>query len=162
MSLDYTIYNKQIAKQKELGRLDALNLRSRSYELDGTQIIDEEKKIPIFDSNKDYSSWSIGSPVKELIDNEFQVFKLLQPYNAANYQGTPATLPAIWSICHTTNPNKAKPYIAPNGTSGMWMRDECCIENNHVWQSNYDNGVYSPTEYQNNWTDLGTIEEVGI
>ena len=49
-----------------------------------------------------------------------QVYKLLQPYNASTWPDQrPADLPALWSICHTKDPARAKPYQAPNGTSGM-------------------------------------------
>ena len=45
------------------GKADALDLRARAPELDGTAIIAEEAKVPQFDGTKDYSGWAIGSPV---------------------------------------------------------------------------------------------------
>ena len=56
------------------GKADALDLRARAPELDGTALIDEENKIPVFDGSKDYTSWKVGSPVRELVDGEWQVF----------------------------------------------------------------------------------------
>ena len=77
------------------GAADALDLRSRATDLDGTAIIAEESKTPNFDSEKDYSLWPIGAPVR---DGE-QVYKLLQPYNASTWPDQrPADLPALWSI----------------------------------------------------------------
>ena len=152
-----TFYDKIIKEQFARGKNDALDLRSRSADMDGTQIIAEELKIPTFDPTKDYLSWSVGSPVKELLDGEYQVFKLLQPHNASHYTGTPSTLPALWSICHTTDPYKAKPYLAPNGTSGMYMKDECCIENNEVFRSLVDDNVYAPSAYLDNWERVDEI-----
>ena len=159
MSLDYTIYNRLIAQEKERGRTDALSLRSRAKDMDGTAVISEERKAPVFDPQKDYSSWEIGSPVRELVDGEYQVFKLLQPYNAANYEGTPSTLPAIWSICHTTDPMLAKPYLAPNGTSGMYMTGDCCTENGTVYKSIIDNNVWAPSSYPTGW-EVVNLDEV--
>ena len=46
------------------GKADALDLRARAPELDGTALIDEENKIPVFDGSKDYPSWKAGSPVR--------------------------------------------------------------------------------------------------
>lgn len=159
--MDYTLYNKQIAQAKDRGRADALDLRSRAPELDGTGVIAEERKVPVFDPAKDYTGWTAGSPVKELVGGEYQVFQLITPHNAAHYPGsTPASTPALWSICHTTDPLKAKPYLPPNGTSGLYMAGECCTENGHVYRHKGDNGAYSPGEYPDNWEDLGTIEEV--
>ena len=73
------------------GKADALDLRSRASDLDGTAIIAEESKTPNFDPEKDYSGWPIGAPVR---DGE-QVYKLLQPYNASTWPDQrPADLPA--------------------------------------------------------------------
>lgn len=100
------------------GKTDALSLRSRSAGMDGTAIIAEEEKIPAFNPEKDYSSWPAGAPVTD----EGQVWTLIQPYNAANYDGRPSTLRALWGLAHTKNPVKAKPYVAPFGTAGFTPR----------------------------------------
>lgn len=84
------------------GKTDALSLRSRSAGMDGTAIIAEEEKIPAFNPEKDYSSWPAGAPVTD----EGQVWTLIQPYNAANYDGRPSTLRALWGLAHTKNPVK--------------------------------------------------------
>jgi len=151
MNLDTTIKDRQLAKAFERGKADALDLRTRSVTMDGTGIIAEERKAPEFDPEKDYTNWPVGAPVRE----GEQVFKLLQPHSAANYPGsTPSNTPALWSICHTTDPAKAKLYVAPLGTSGLYMTDECCTENGRVYRSKVDNGAYSPSEYPDNWDDL--------
>lgn len=161
-----TVYETLLKQQYDRGFNDARDLRARAPEMTGTDIINEEIKIPRFDGTKDYSSWAVGAPVK----HEDQVYKLLQPYNAANYEGTPATLPALWSICHTTNPYVAKPYMAPNGTSGMYMKDECCTENGKTYKCLTDNNVYAPSAYAPNWEEVdfaaleaeaANVEEVG-
>ena len=106
------------------GKADALDLRARAPELDGTALIDEENKIPVFDGSKDYTSWKAGSPVRELVDGEWQVFTLITPHNASHYPGsTPSNTPALWSIRHTKDPKRAKPWLAPNGTSGLYELD---------------------------------------
>lgn len=159
--MDFTVYNKLIAQEKERGRTDALDLRLRSPDLDGTGLIAEERKAPVFDPQKDYSDWPVGAPVREFVDGEYQVFSLLQPHNASHYpNSTPSNARALWSLCHTTDPMKAKPYVAPLGISGLWMFNECCTGNGRVYQSAVDNGAYAPSEYPQNWNDLGPVEEV--
>lgn len=135
---------------REKGMADALKLRGRAANMDGTAVIAEAQKVPAFDSTKDYSTWPAGAPVQQ----EGQVYKLLQPHNAANYDGSPATLPALWGIMHTKDPAKAKPYVAPNGTSGLYMKDECCIFNGKRYVSLADNNPYSPGEYAANWSEI--------
>lgn len=132
--------NMILGMMRDLGRADALSLRSRAREMDGTAIIAEEVKAPVFDGEKDYSEWPVGAPVQ----HEGQVYKLVQPHNAKDYDGTTATLPALWSITHTKDPAKAKPYMAPNGISGMYMTDECCTHNGKTWESLVDNNSWEP------------------
>lgn len=123
------------------GKADALDLRSRSADMTGTEIIREESKVPAWDGQKDYSQWSVGSPVSF----EEQVYTLLQPHNASHYpDANPANTPALWSITHTKDFNKAKPYLAPNGTSGLYMKDEVCTKDEKTWISLQDNNPYPP------------------
>lgn len=132
---------------KEKGKADALDLRERSVEMDGTGLIDEESKIPAWSHDKDYSSWTAGNPVTD----EGQVWTLLQPHNASSYEGRPSTLRALWGLCHTKNPDKAKPWVEPLGTSGMYMKDECYTDGTHVYKSKVDNNVYTYEAYAQNW-----------
>ena len=141
---------EMLEKMKEKGAYDALDLRTKASEgtVTDTEIIDKEEAVPYFDSQKDYTNYPVGTPVQD----DGQVYGLIQPHNAASYSGTPATLRALWGLKHTKNPAKAKPYVAPLGTSGLYMKDECCLENGVVYVCNVDNNAYSPTEYAQNWT----------
>lgn len=160
-----TLHDQILSQQFERGRADALDLRSRAPELDGTATISEERKAPVFDPEKDYSDWPAGSPVRELVNGEYQVFKLLTPYNAAHYPGsTPVNSPSIWSVCHTTDPRKAKPYTSPHGTSGLWMLGECCTDPNmpdpaQVYRSLVDDGAFAPSAYAENWEKVDAPTE---
>ena len=134
-----------LALMKEKGKSDALDLRSRAKDLDGTAIIAEESKIPRFDPEKDYSSRAVCSPVWEKVDGERQVFGLIQPHNASHYPGsTPSNTRALWSLKHTKDAAKAKPWVAPLGTSGMYMTDEVCKYSDKLWKSKRDNNPYEP------------------
>ncbi len=107
MSDTYTLANQAM---KEKGAADAADLRTRAADLDGTAVIAEESKVPAFVAGKDYSGWPAGSPVR---DGE-QVYKLLQPYDAASWPDQrPADLPALWSICHTRTPPRPSPTRRP-------------------------------------------------
>lgn len=134
----------------ELGKSDALNLIERMSKMSDTEIIDEEEKLPQYDNSKDYSSYTAN---QFCVKDENQVWGLLQPYNAANHPNTrPSGLRALWGLKHTKNPKKAKPYVTPYGTSGLYMKDECYIDNNGIiWISLVDNNAYSAEEYSRNW-----------
>ena len=133
---------------REQGRKDALSLRSRAADMDGTAIIAEEAKVPAFDPEKDYSAWPVGAPVRD----EGQVWTLLQPHNAAYYTGRPSGLRALWGLTHTKDPEKAKPWVNPYGTSGMYMTGECYrAEDGTVYRCLYDNTVYDAPALPGGW-----------
>ena len=155
------VYELAAEAMRAKGAADAADLRQRAGELDGTGIIAEELKIPAFDPDKDYSAWPVGSPVREEVDGAWQVYKLITPHNAASYPGsTPSNTPALWSVCHTKDPEKAKPWMAPNGQSGLYAVDECCTENGRVWKNTHEGNEFSPSALPERWEDLGTVEEV--
>lgn len=134
------------------GRTDALGLRGRAAGMDGTAIIAEEVKIPAFDPSKDYSDWPVGAPVSD----QEQIWTLITPHNAASYDGCPASLRALWGLCHTKDPVKAKTWIAPNGISGLYMTDEVCTDPSAedptvVYRSKVDDNAFSPSAYPSNW-----------
>ena len=107
---------------RSLGRADALKLREEAASLNGTQIIDREHCAPTFDPAKDYTGWPKDAPVTE----DGQVWLLLIPHNAAHYPGLrPSTNRACWGLAHTTDPKKAKPWVNPHGTSGLYKLGEC-------------------------------------
>lgn len=130
------------------GKADALDLRSRAHGMDGTAIIAEESKAPDFDPQRDYSAWPVGSPVQD----EGQVWTLIQPYNAAHYEGRPATLRALWGLCHTKDPARAKPWKDAYGTSGMYMVGECYMGvDGAVYRAKQDNLVYDAAALPDAW-----------
>lgn len=133
---------------RSLGRSDALKLREEAANLNGTQIIDREHSAPAFDPQKDYSGFPVGAPVTD----EGQVWLLIQPHNAANYAGRPSTLRALWGLAHTTNQAKAKPWVDPYGTSGMYMAGECYKDaDGNVWKAKQDNLVNDAAAYPDGW-----------
>lgn len=133
---------------RSLGRSDALKLRAESATLSETEIVDLEHCVPAFDPQRDYTDWPVGAPVTD----EGQVWLLLQPHNAAKYAGRPSTLRALWGLAHTTNPDKAKPWVDAYGTSGMYMAGECYkAEDGTVYRCLFDNTVHDVTAYPDGW-----------
>lgn len=136
---------------KEQGKTDAKDLRSRSPQLSGTELIEEEVKIPAFDPKKDYSGWAAGNPVTD----EGQVWVLIQPHNAAAYTGRPSSLRALWGLAHTKDPEKAKPWVDPYGTSGTYMTDECYRSaDGRVFRALQDNLVHDAEAFPSGWVEV--------
>ena len=139
-----------MTKMKEKGADDAAALRTKANTMTGTEIIAAEIAVPDFDATKDYSACPAGTPVAD----EGQVWKLIQPHNAANYQGRPSTLRALWGLCHTTDPAKAKPWVDAYGTSGMYMKGECYKDaSGKVHRCLQDNVVHDASALPSAWED---------
>lgn len=141
--------NLVIETLRRQGKASALTLREKAPDMDGTQLIAEEDFVPDFDPKKDYSGWKAGSPVRD----EGQVWLLLIPHNAAHYTGRPSGNRAMWGLAHTTDPKKAKPYVAPYGTSGLYAKGECMIwTDGETYRCIAPNPTeYTPESYQAYW-----------
>lgn len=144
---------ESLTKMREKGFYDAKVLQDEAAAgtVTETEIIARETAVPAFDPEKDYTGWPVNSPVAD----EGQVWLLLQPYNAAHYDGRPSTLRALWGLAHTKDPAKAKPFVEPYGTSGMYMKDECILwTDGKVYKSTIDNNVYTPEAYPAGWAEV--------
>lgn len=138
-----------LEKMKAIGLQAATALQEQALDLTGTQIIDREADIPEFDPAVQYLNWTAKSVVR---DNN-QVWSLLQPYDSITHTERPENARDRWGLCHTKNPKNAKPYVEPQGTSGMYMKDECCVQNDVVYISLIDNNVWPPDQYPAGWKE---------
>ena len=139
---------------RDRGRADALALRDKAVAgtITDTEIIDSEEAVPAWSDAKNYTNTPAGSPFAY----EGQVYRLLQPHDAsANPSWTPANTPALWGLAHTTNPKRAKPWVDPFGTSGMYMTGECYRKpDGSVKRATKDNLVWDADAYPEGWEDV--------
>lgn len=138
-------------KMRDVGLRAAEALQAKAPDMDGTQLIDKEDDIPDFDPDKhQYLNWAAGQAVRD----DGQVWKLLQPYDSTVYKDHPNDMRAQWGLMHTKDPAKAKPFVPAQGTSGMYMLNECCTEGGKVYRSKVDNNVWTPGEYPDYWEEV--------
>lgn len=135
---------------QEIGLKAAETLQAAAPGMDGTQLIDREGSIPNFAPEKQYLNWAAGTCVRD----GGQVWQLIQPYDSTIYKDPPAKLRAHWGLCHTKDPAKAKPYVAPEGTSGLYMTDECCTEDGKTYRSRADNNAWPPSGSPKHWEEV--------
>ena len=143
---------------RERGAADAAALAAKSVEgsVDGTALIDQEDVIPTW-RKRDYSQVPVGTPYKW----QGQVYKLWQQHDATQQANwSPDQAVSLWDICHTTDPAKAKPYMAPQGSRGLYQNGEVCVMDGRVWRSTIDNNSWTPSAYPQGWENLGTVEDV--
>lgn len=128
------------------GRNMALELKANAQDMTDTEVIDQELFIPTWREGPQ----AAGAVVRFL----GQVYRVLQAHDSTGNPGwNPAAVPALFGICHTKNPAKAKPWIAPLGTSGMYFKDECYKDNSGaVWRQVFDGGnVYDAAALPERW-----------
>lgn len=126
---------------------NAQHLKEQGESMSGTEIIDQELFVPEW---KPANYQTVGAPVKF----DGQVYKVLQVHDStSNPDWTPAATPALWSICHTTDPAKAKPWLEPQGTSGMYQLGECYrADDGMVYRQIYDgDNVYDAEAMPDRW-----------
>lgn len=143
---------------RERGKADAAALAAKAVEgsADGTVLIDQEDTIPTW-RQRDYSQVPVGTPYKW----QGQVYKLWQQHDATQQPTwSPDQAVSLWDVCHTTDPAKAKPYTAPQGSRGLYNNGEVCLVDGHVWRSIMDNNAWTPSGYPQGWEDLGAVETV--
>ena len=144
-----------LTTMRKYGKAVAENLRERAPEMNGTEIIAEEEFLPDFDPARQYLNYPAGYVCKSALGN---AVKLIQPYDSTIYTQQPEELSAQWGFYWSTDPKKAKPFVAIS--TSPYMTGDCCTNNGHVWKSGQDNNVWEPGTVGVNWEDLGTIEEI--
>ena len=140
------------------GKLIAADLQSRAPAMTGTEIITEEDYLPGFDAavkKKNMLERSAGFVCRSAAG---RAVKLIQPYDSTIYTQQPEDLPAQWGFYWSTDPKKAKPFIALS--TSPFNTGDCCTHEDHVWRSGQDGNVWAPGTVNVKWEDLGTIEEV--
>ena len=152
--------NKSIVlnAMRSQGAADAAALAAKSVDgdADGTTLIAAEHQIPTW-RQRDFTDVPIGTPYRY----KDQVYKLWQQHNATQ-QGdwTPEKAVSLWDICHTTDPEKAKEYVTPQGTRGMYQTGECCLFEGKTYRCTAANTVHNPKELPASWEEV-TAEEPG-
>ena len=136
---------------RDLGQREATDLRQSAADMDGTTIIAYERAVPAWSHEQDYTAWPAGAPVAD----EGQVWLLIQPHNAVSYDGRPSTLRALWGLAHTKDPARAKPWVDPYGTSGMYMIGECYVdEDGTVYRCLQDDTIHDVQALPSAWEEV--------
>ena len=136
---------------RDLGAREATELRAGAADMDGTATIAMERAVPEWDKQQDYTGWPKGSSVAD----EGQVWTLIQPHRAADYEGRPSALRALWGLAHTKDPARAKPWVPAYGTSGRYMAGECYrAEDGTVYRCLQDDTIHDAQALPSAWEEV--------
>lgn len=134
---------------KARGAADAAALAARavSGDADGTELTASQDTIPTW-RQRDFSQVPVGTPYKW----NGVVYKLWQQHDATSQPGwTPDQAVSLWDVCHTTDPALAGPYVAPQGTRGLYQKGECCTYQEQIYVSLIDDNSWAPDAYPEGW-----------
>jgi hypothetical protein len=128
------------------GWTKARELRAEAPSLTDTELMDQDDFIPVWKPGP----WALGAPCQ----HNGQVYRVLQAHDSTgNESWNPAEVPALFGLCHTTNPAKARTWVPPLGTSGAYKLGECYEdERGCVWRQVYDgDNVYDAATVPDRW-----------
>ncbi len=144
---------------RRYGKGIATSLQERSATMTSTEIVAEEEYLPRFVKaveKKNMLTRPIGFAVITTLGN---VCKLVQPYDSTIYTQEPEELPAQWGFQWSTDPAKAKPFIALS--TSPYSIGECCIGSDSVvYRSTIDNNTFDPVASPQYWA-VATAETSG-
>ena len=151
--------NKEIVLQtmRQQGKASALALQNRASSMSGTELYAEDFYIPDFVAAKQVMNM-LNRPIGFVCKSSAgRVVQLLQPYDSSIYPAEPEDLPAQWGFKWSTDPEKAKPFVAIS--TSPYMKDDCCTENDIVYRYTIDNNVFSPSAYPAGWVIFNETEK---
>lgn len=118
---------KEIMYQE--GRRQALDLQERSSGLTGTELNAEDHKIPAFSTaaaQKNMLYRKAGQADGFVCKSSAgRVVRLIQNYDSNVFTAEPEDLPAQWRMLWSTDPAKAKPFIA--SSTSYYNKGDCCL-----------------------------------
>lgn len=144
-----TSKERVLQRERDRGRVDALEVQDRSPNMTGTELYAVEDRIPWFKAavaKMNMLKRTAGFVCKSTAG---RVVKLLQPYDSEIYTGEPEELPAQYGFVWSDDPAKALPFVAIS--TSPYMTGNCCTENGSVYRSTIDNNVWAPSAYPQGW-----------
>lgn len=147
---------------KRNGLAAAKILQEKAAEMTGTELYAEEEYIPDFQAacKKQNMLTRKASMTDGFVcrSTAGHVVRLLQNYDSTVYvheDGTPwepEELPAQWGFKWSTDPAKARPFIAVS--TSPYNTGECCTHDGKTWRSGQDGNVWEPGTPNVKWEEV--------
>ena len=140
----------------EEGRRQAQSLQELAPGMTGTEINEEDAKIPAFREavkTKNMLYRKAGQTDGFVCRSSAgRVVRLLQPYDSSVFTGEPEELPAQFRFVWSTDPAKARPFIA--SSTSYYNTGDCCLNKaGEPRRSKIDANVFDPDVSPEFWED---------
>lgn len=138
------------------GRADALDLQERSPNLTGTELNAEDDKIPAFRAAvaaKNMMERTAGQKDGFVCRSTAgRVVRLIQNYDSDIFTGEPEELKSQFRFVWSTDPAKAKPFIA--SSTSYYNTGDCCLNKaEEPRRSRIDVNTFDPDVSPEFWED---------
>lgn len=101
-----------------------------------------------------FDPWTEGSyQLNDVRKHDGQLWRCCQAHDSTGNPGWyPGAVAALWAPYHTTNPEDAKPYIAPTGAHDAYQTGEVCVwTDGKVYRCKADATVHDPATLPASW-----------
>lgn len=147
---------EELEMLRQSGKVDAMALQERSSELSGTELNAEDDKIPRFKAavkEKNMLDRKAGQQDGFVcMSSAGRVVRLIQNYDSDIHKGEPEELPAQFRFVWSTDPAKAKPFIA--SSTSYYNTGDCCLNKaGEPRRSKINANVFDPDVSPEFWED---------
>lgn len=148
-----TSKERVLQRERDRGRVAALEVQTKSPEMTGTELNALDDRIPQFKeavkrmNMLDRKAGQTDGFVCK--SSSGRVVRLIQNYDSNIFTGEPEELPAQYGFVWSNDPAKAKPFIALS--TSPYMKGNCCSENDVVYRSVIDYNAHAPSAYPDGW-----------
>lgn len=134
---------------RRMGKSVAEVVQGKADALTGTELNAEEDYIPSFRAacaRMNMLDRPVGFVCKS---SAGRVVRLIQNYDSTIYTQEPEELTAQFGFVWSTDPAKAKPFVAM--ATSPYNTGDCCSEDGVVYRSKMEGNVYAPSAYPDGW-----------
>ena len=146
-----TSKEKVLKRERDRGRLAALEVQEKSSGMTGTELNAADDRIPRFREAVKKQNMLTRSPGFVCKSSAGRVVRLIQNYDSDTYTAEPEELPAQWGFVWSQDPAKAQPFIAL--ATSPYNTGDCCTEDGKTFRSKMDNNTHAPSAYPDGWDE---------
>lgn len=151
-----TSKEKVLQRERDRGRLAALEVQEKSPDMTGTELNAVDDRIPRFTEavKKQNMLTRTAGQANGFVckSSAGRVVRLIQNYDSDVFTGEPEELPAQWRFVWSQDPAKALPFIALS--TSPYDTGDCCTENGGTYRSKMDGNVHAPSAYPAGWEQV--------
>ena len=147
-----TSKERVLQRERQRGYEAAKLLQSNADNMSGTELNASDDRIPGFTAaclRQNMLQRPVGFVC---VSGEGRVVRLLHPYDSSIYTNEPEDLPSLWAFQWSTDPAKARPFIARS--TYTYNTGECCTYDGKVWRSGQDGNVWAPGTVGVKWEEV--------